>query len=77
MGELSELTNIGKTIEKQLVKVGINTADDLIRLGAKTVWLKIQEINESACIHCLMALEGAIQGVKKMMLSELFMFIFY
>ena len=28
------------------------------------------EIDESACIHRLMALEGAIQGVKKAMLSE-------
>ena len=39
-------------------------------LGAKAAWLKIQEIDESACIHRLMALEGAIQGVKKTMLSD-------
>ena len=36
--------------------------------GAKAAWLKIQEIDESACIHRLMALEGAIRGVKKTML---------
>ena len=45
--------------------VGINSADELKKTGAKAAWLKIQEIDESACIHRLMALEGAIRGVKK------------
>lgn len=27
MGELSKLPNIGKTVEEQLIKVGINTPD--------------------------------------------------
>ena len=31
---------------------------------------KIQEIDESACINRLMALEGAIRGVKKTMLPD-------
>ena len=70
MGELSNLSNIGKTLEEQLFRVGINTALELKRIGAKEAWLKIQEIDESACIHRLMALEGAIQGVKKTMLSD-------
>ena len=70
MGELSKLPNIGKTVEEQLAQVGINTADELREIGAKTAWLKIQEIDESACIHRLMALEGAIQGVKKTMLPD-------
>ena len=60
MGELSKLPNIGKTVEEQLIKVGIHTADDLMRIGAKAAWLKIQEIDESACIHRLLVLEGAI-----------------
>ena len=70
MGELAKLPNIGKTVEAQLVQVGIDSADELKRIGAKEAWLKIQEIDESACIHRLMALEGAIQGVKKNMLSD-------
>ena len=70
MGELSNLSNIGKTLEEQLFQVRINTALELKRIGAKEAWLKIQEIDESACIHRLMALEGAIQGVKKTMLSD-------
>ena len=70
MGELSSLSNIGKTVEEQLFRVGINSALELKRIGDKEAWLKIQEIDESACTHRLMALEGAIQGVKKTMLSD-------
>ena len=70
MGELLKLPNIGKTVEDQLLQVGINTVEELKKIGAKAAWLKIQEMDESACIHRLMALEGAIEGVKKIMLSE-------
>lgn len=70
MGELSKLPNIGKAVEEQLIQVGISTVDELKRVGAKSAWLKIQEMDESACINRLMALEGAIQGVKKTMLSD-------
>ena len=70
MGELSKLPNIGKTVEEQLNQVGINSVDELKNICAKEAWLKIQEIDESACINRLMALEGAIQGVKKTMLPD-------
>ena len=65
MGELSKLPNIGKAVEAQLIQVGIVTPEALRQVGAKAAWLKIQEIDPSACIHRLLALEGAIQGVKK------------
>ena len=65
MGELSALPNIGKKVEQQLNEVGINTVDDLKKIGAKDAWLRIQQIDESACIHRLMALEGAVCGVKE------------
>ena len=51
-------------------QVGINSVDELKSIGAKEAWLKIQKIDESACIHRLMALEGAIEGVKKTILSD-------
>lgn len=70
MSELSKLPNIGKVVEEQLNQVGITTAEELAETGAKEAWLKIQEIDESACINRLMALEGAIQGVKKSLLSD-------
>ena len=65
MGELSKLPNIGKAVEAQLIQVGIETPEALQQVGAKAAWLKIQEIDPSACIHRLLALEGAIEGVKK------------
>ncbi|GAA0077647.1 TfoX/Sxy family protein [Clostridium sp. CTA-5] len=70
MGELSKLPNIGKEVESQLNKVGIFTCDELKDIGAEQAWLKIQEIDVSACIHRLLALEGAIQGIKKTALPD-------
>lgn len=70
MGELSQLPNIGKVVEEHLNQVGIVTEEDLRLEGAEQAWLKIQEIDESACMHRLLALEGAIQGVKKTLLPE-------
>ena len=70
MGELSKLPNIGNVLEKQLNDVGINTIDDFINLGSKEAWLKIKEIDDSACLNRLMAFEGAIQNIRWHSLSE-------
>jgi len=53
MGELSKLPNIGKVVEEQLNEVGINTVDELIDIGSKEAWLKIKEVDDSACINRL------------------------
>ena len=45
--------------------------DILKNYGAEKAWLKIQSIDESACIHRLMALEGAILGIKKSELPQI------
>lgn len=70
MGELQKLPNIGATVESQLNEVGISTAEELCRVGAKDAWLRIRGIDASACVHRLLALEGAIRGVKKTALPE-------
>lgn len=70
MGELAKRPNIGKEVERQLNEAGIRDYDQLKALGAEQAWLKIQEIDESACMHRLLALEGALQGVKKTLLPE-------
>lgn len=70
MGELSKLPNIGKMVEEQLNQVGIKTEEEQKSVGVKQAWLKIQAIDESACIHRLLALEGAIRGVKKTALPD-------
>ena len=51
-------------------KLGIENPDALRQVGAKAAWLKIQQIDPSACIHRLLALEGAIQSVKKTELPD-------
>lgn len=70
MAQLSDLPNIGKEVERQLNEVGIENYEQLKSLGTETAWLKIQEIDESACIHRLYALEGAILGIKKNLLPN-------
>ena len=70
MGDLTKLPNIGSTVERQLEQAGIGTAEALRQLGSREAWLRIQAIDESACIHRLLALEGAIRGVRKAELPE-------
>ena len=70
MGELSKLPNIGKIVEQQLMQAGIQTYDELKAVGAKEAWLRIQAFDPSACINRLMALEGAIEGMKKNLLPD-------
>jgi DNA transformation protein len=64
MGELSKLPNIGAELEKQLNEAGINTAEELKKIGSKEAWLRIQAQDPTACLNRLCALEGAIQGAR-------------
>lgn len=70
MGELSQLPNIGKVVEAQLNEVGIYTYEQLKETGSKQAWLKIKAVDESACIHRLLSLEGAVRNIKKSQLPE-------
>lgn len=70
MGELSKLPNIGKSVEEQLIAIGIQTIEQLKAAGSRQAWLKIRDIDSSACINRLYALEGAIQGIRWHYLSE-------
>lgn len=70
MAELANVVNLGKVIEKQLNETGVYSLEELKIKGSKDAWLDIQKIDESACIHRLQALEGAIQGVRKKELPQ-------
>lgn len=70
MGNLSELPNIGAELEKQLIDIGITTAEELRNVGSREAWLRILQRDPSACIMRLSALEGAIQGVRWHYLDE-------
>lgn len=69
MEHLEDMINIGKVLASQLTQVGIDSPDKLKQIGARDAWLKIQAIDESACIHRLYSLEGAIEGIKKTQLD--------
>ncbi len=64
MGNLSKLPNIGAELEKQLMDVGITSAEELKKVGSREAWLRILERDPSACLMRLSALEGAIQGIR-------------
>lgn len=70
MTDLSKLVNIGKILEKQLNHIGINTFEELKNLGSKKTWLLIRDIDQSACLNRLYALEGAIKGIRWHNLSD-------
>lgn len=61
---LAKLPNIGKVLCQRLIEVGIETAEELKRVGSESAFIRLRVLDEGACIHELMALEGAIQGVR-------------
>ncbi|RRD66028.1 TfoX/Sxy family protein [Fretibacterium sp. OH1220_COT-178] len=67
---LSALPNIGAVLEEQLNRVGVRTPETLRRLGSREAWLRIRDIDPTACLHKLQALEGAVRGVRKNELPE-------
>lgn len=64
MTEPEALPNIGKDTAQQLEAVGITTFAQLRETGSREAWLRIQQIDPSACLSRLSALEGAIQGMR-------------
>lgn len=66
---LSEMKNIGKALEQLLIQVGIETPEDLIRIGSieATKRLKLEGV---ACYNKLFALEGAILDTRWHNLSK-------
>ena len=67
---LSKMPNIGSTLEKKLIEAGINTPEELKKLGSKDAFIKIKFVDNTACYNMLCALEGAIQGVRWHNLSD-------
>jgi DNA transformation protein len=70
MGELSQMANISKAVEGKLNEVGINTQEQLRKIGSKQAFLNIKKNDSGACVNMLCALEGAIQGIRWHSLSD-------
>ena len=65
MSHLTTLPEIGPKVAGWLDAVGIADADQLRTCGAEEAFLRIRaELDPGACFHLLLALEGAIQGVR-------------
>lgn len=70
MSELTSMRNIGKEMAKKLTKVGIDSSEELIRMGAKQAFLKLKQAYPNVCLVHLYTLEGAIDNTDFNNLSE-------
>lgn len=63
---MSELKTIGlgKTMEKKLCSVGINTAEELAEIGSRQAVTRLKAEYPNTCVVILYHLEAAIQGVE-------------
>ena len=64
MSRLSELPNLGKSLEKRLISVGITDSKSLKEIGSKGAYIKLKYKELDTCINTLYALEGAIEGIR-------------
>lgn len=70
MSALAKLPNVGKVLEQNLIQIGVETADQLRKLGSKKVFALIrQQADPGACLHMLYGIEGAVQGIPDKFLS--------
>jgi len=63
---LSELVNIGSTVEQRLNEIGVFTRDDLARIGPSAAYLRIKDNYPGRTLprcYYLYSLEGALRGV--------------
>jgi len=64
MAGLRDLPNLGKVVVAQLKRAGIETSEELRRLGSVTAAVRLVEAGVDVCSSKLSALEGAIRGVR-------------
>ena len=64
-GSLSALPNIGTVLEDLLARAGVGSPESLREMGSREAWMKIRAVDPSACLHTLLALEGAVRGMRK------------
>jgi len=70
MSDLERLPNIGKVVASLLEETGIDTTDELLKVGSREAFLRIRTQDPTACIRMLYGLEGAVQGKPDKLLSR-------
>lgn len=69
MAELTSMMNIGREMSKKLSSVGIDTAEELIYVGAKQAFSRLKTAYPNVCLVHLYTLEGAITNTEYNALS--------
>ena len=69
MAKLTSMMNIGREMSKKLTSVGIDSAEELIYIGAKQAFFKLKEAYTNVCLVHLYTLEGAITNTEYNALS--------
>ena len=68
--ELTNLQNIGSVLAGHLHSVGIDSPESLRRCGVAEAFVRIRaQVDKTACLHELSALEAAVEGIPKKELS--------
>ncbi len=71
MSDLSSLPNVGKVLEESLLKVGIQTPEQLREIGAEEAFVRIRvQVDPGACLHMLYGIQGAIEGIPDKFLKD-------
>lgn len=71
MSELSRLPNVGKVLEDNLLRVGIETPEQLRGIGTEETFIRIRTcVDPGACLHMLYGIQGAIEGLPYNLLSD-------
>ena len=62
---IEDTVNIGKELGQRLRAVGVETHEELMRLGDNAAFGKLTaRFAEDACTHTRLALAGAVRGVR-------------
>lgn len=69
--DLERLPNLGPVLARELRAVGVDTVAQLRQIGARAACAKVRDVNpERDCASSLLALEGALRGVRWMSIDR-------
>ena len=66
---LEDVVNIGPALAHDLRAIGVSDLDELRALGAGEAWIRMHAAGCHDCLSSLLALEGAVRGVRWMQIS--------
>jgi DNA transformation protein len=66
---LEDVVNIGPALAHDLRAVGVADVEQLRDVGAQEAWLRMYAAGCHDCLSSLLALEGAVRGVRWMQIS--------